>query len=987
MKKTLLAAIIIFGTFTASVCSASLFNFYGGNLPSVNDRKPLAEGCGISDYTGTKLQNIKLEECLSATDVGEMLGAATVLMPQQGGTGINSSALTGFAYVSSGVWSASSTISNGSLSAAGLTGGVQFNDAGKFAATSALFWDNTNFRLGIGTNAPTNQLEISSTSTSELLKLTQTGAGKQSNINFSTVGGTGTFQLDQAGNMVFYTNQGGLFFDNRGAGGSTYFRTGGTNIRMQIDNAGNLAVNTNQLYVQQSTGKVGIGTSTLTEALNVIGNVGLQNGGYYGIRRSSGNAMIDVLSIPTGTDIVTFKSAHSITGALAFNLVNTGNTSMLAATGDGKVNIGLGATSYPYNNALTVLGDLGVTGTIRVGASMSSGTYGQLLMSSGTSSAWVSTSTLGITGIAAGLTGGVQFNNAGNFAATSALFWDNTNFKLGINKPAPVSTLDVVGNGYFTTGLTLSGGFLSTPEIRLSGASYARIGVNSGDGSPFMGYNMKYDSGYKHDSNGTLSGIAYNALGLHFYGGSNQVAGTTAVEQLTMLTNGNLGIGITTPLNKLSVNGRAEILGGYGLSFSSFGNTDYRTAEINSIYEGATYKGSLAFYTHPSSAGTTTPLERMRIDSLGNVGIGTTTSIYKLTIAGDLGVTGTIRVGASMSSGTYGQLLMSSGTSSQWVSTSTLGLATLPAGSTGQVQFNDGGIFGASASLFWDKVKGWLGIGTSAPTSFVSLQTATTSAFSISSSTGQNLLEAKNYSIKFGMGVDTGSFISYNSYFGEEFTRERTAITADTAFAWGDYQQFGVDENATCTWNTQDDTVNGIGDQTAAANSACLAFHASAVNNAHLQFNANNLPLILIKARPALFTSTSKSWLGISDVATATSSEAAISNAIYFAPNENTGLWDATTKRAGVTTTISCTGQAVSTTMFALLKTEVISSDGSGGGLVNFYIDTNTTDGIQFTKCGESTTNIPTANLTSMIMSWSVPGFNLYVDYYKIWQY
>jgi hypothetical protein len=52
------------------------------------------------------------------------------------------------------------------------------------------------------------------------------------------------------------------------------------------------------------------------------------------------------------------------------------------------------------------------------------------------------------------------------------------------------------------------------------------------------------------------------------------------------------------------------------------------------LHEGGTNSHALAFSTNASAAD---PTERMRIDSSGNVGIGTTSPTQKLTVGGDVG--------------------------------------------------------------------------------------------------------------------------------------------------------------------------------------------------------------------------------------------------------------------------------------------------------------------------------------------------------------
>ena len=79
----------------------------------------------------------------------------------------------------SNVW----TLVSQPASAAGSTGQVQFNISGTLGASSNLFWDNTNFRLGIGSSAPVAALDLSQMTDALALPVGTTGQEPASPVN------------------------------------------------------------------------------------------------------------------------------------------------------------------------------------------------------------------------------------------------------------------------------------------------------------------------------------------------------------------------------------------------------------------------------------------------------------------------------------------------------------------------------------------------------------------------------------------------------------------------------------------------------------------------------------------------------------------------------------------------------------------------------------------------------------------------------------
>ena len=126
--------------------------------------------------------------------------------------------------------------------------------------------------------------------------------------------------------------------------------------------------------------------------------------------------------------------------------------------------------------------------------------------------------------------------------------------------------------------------------------------------------------------------------------------GSLPTERMRIDSSGNVGIGISSgagivaPLQVSVGEPGGETIrlawntGTTTQGFSSIGFSTTQTAtQPNALIRGeeidtSDYRGNLLFATRATNVSTDAPIERMRIDSVGNVGIGSTTSTHKLSI-------------------------------------------------------------------------------------------------------------------------------------------------------------------------------------------------------------------------------------------------------------------------------------------------------------------------------------------------------------------
>jgi hypothetical protein len=458
----------------------------------------------------------------------------------------------------------------------GVSGAIQFSNGSGFASDAAnFFWNNTNKRLGIGLNTVRTSLDAYNYATPPVLTVS---SQKAFDIADSLIGGIQGIQ-----HPTLTAPSGAMYFKSElsnAAQGKITFETGSA-----------LGASSEKMVIGFN-GNVGIGTTTPIAKLQVKGG-----------------------------------GATSATTSLLVQ--NSASTNLLTVKDDGGVSMGNTLITSAISNSF--VGSLTVQNTTPYSAP----NYNQL------SQVWLNSG------------GGVlgYFRNDGRLYTSNDI---NSNYFVGnISGSISAPVFGVGSNGLFFPSSDIAFTTSSTEKMRITSAG----NVGMGTATPLVKLQVEgtiqtlnnlnfYSTNNSRVLWKQVTGPSDSNLYLQYNDGANDLIRTTLTSA------GNLGIGTTTPLDKLEINdGTNWTRSGGGYLFVGRGAEAAPRVSLQRDIVGAS--GGIAF-TEGSAAATTgsaitqassrnlvfltsngTALtERMRIDSVGNVGIGTTSPTAKLQVKG-----------------------------------------------------------------------------------------------------------------------------------------------------------------------------------------------------------------------------------------------------------------------------------------------------------------------------------------------------------------